>query len=42
MRLLLVEDDLMVGNSACQGLERSEYTFDWLPWTADAQAPAAR
>jgi len=30
MRLLLVEDDLMVGKYACQGLERSGFTVDWL------------
>jgi two-component system response regulator MprA len=39
MRLLLVEDDAMIGEAIRAGLKRDGFTVDWVP-TAAAAAPA--
>ncbi|CAN5437327.1 response regulator [soil metagenome] len=30
MRLLLIEDDVMVGEAVCEGLDRAGYSIDWV------------
>lgn len=41
MRLLLVEDDGMVGESVCTGLRREGFTVDWVKDGVAAELAAA-
>jgi len=41
MRLLLIEDDAMIGRAVCQGLDQAGFAVDWVTDGASAQSALA-